>query len=58
MSSTTRTGSGRLSYTIPANLGAARSATLTIAGRSIVVNQAAATVPTPANLRIVRGTDN
>jgi hypothetical protein len=54
VSSSTRTGSGSLSYTIPANLGAARSATLTIAGRAINVNQAAAAVPTPSNFRILR----
>jgi hypothetical protein len=58
MSSSTRTGSGTLTYTIPANLGVSRSATLTIAGRSIVVNQAAAPVPAPANFRIVRGARN
>jgi len=55
MSSSTRTGSGSLSYTIPANPGAARSVTLTIAGRSIVVNQATATVPAPSNFRIIKG---
>jgi hypothetical protein len=58
MSSDTRTGSGTLSYTIPANLGGARSATLTIAGRSIAVNQAAAVVPAPSNFHIVRGGGN
>ena len=57
MPSTTQTGSGPLAYTIAANPGLARSATLTIAGRQIVVAQAAAAtgpVPAPANLRVVR----
>jgi hypothetical protein len=57
MPSTNQTGSGPLAYTIAANPGLARSATLTIAGRQVVVAQAAAAtgpVPPPANLRVVR----
>jgi hypothetical protein len=53
----TQTGFGPLAYTIAANPGLARSATLTIAGRQVVVAQAAAAtgvVPAPANLRVVR----
>ena len=50
-----QTGPGSLSYTIAANTGAARSATLTIAGKSVLVSQAANTLPAPpTNLRIVR----
>jgi len=57
MPATTQAGSGPLAYTIAANPGLARSATLTIAGRQVVVAQAAAAtgvVPAPANLRVVR----
>jgi hypothetical protein len=54
MATTTRTGSGTLSYTIAANNEAARSVTLTIAGKSIVVNQSAATMLPPSNFRIVK----
>ena len=55
--STGQTGSGSLAYTVAANAGLARSATLTIAGRQVVVAQAAGDtgpVPAPANLRVVR----
>jgi hypothetical protein len=44
---------GTLAYTIASNPGAARSATLTVAGKTITVNQGAAAVPPPVNLRIV-----
>ena len=57
MPATTQTGSGPLAYTIAANPGLARSATLTIAGRQVVVAQAAGAtqpLPAPANLRVVR----
>jgi hypothetical protein len=57
MPSTTQTGSGPLAYTVAANPGLARSATLTIAGRQVVVAQAAAAtgpLPAPGNLRVVR----
>jgi hypothetical protein len=54
--STMRTGSGTLNYSIAANTGAARSATLTVAGQSITVNQAGGGPPAPpSNLRIVVG---
>ena len=53
MATTTGTGSGTLSCTIAANNEAARSVTLTIAGKSIVVNQSAASMPPPSNFRIV-----
>ena len=50
-----QTGPGPLSYAIAANTGAARSATLTIAGISVLVSQGANTIPAPPlNLRIVR----
>ena len=49
-----RTGPAQLSYTVAANTGTVRSVTLTVAGRPIVVNQAAASPPSvPQNLRIV-----
>jgi hypothetical protein len=54
MSTTSHTGSGTLSYTIAANAGESRAATLTIAGKSITVNQSAPPVPTPTNFRIMR----
>jgi hypothetical protein len=52
-----RTGPGTLAYTVAPNTGVARSATLTIAGRPVVVNQAAAGAapPTPANFRVLTG---
>ena len=50
-----QTGPGTLSYTIAANTGAARSVTLTIAGKPVLVSQGANTPPAPpSNLRIVR----
>lgn len=50
-----QTGPGSLSYTIATNTGAARSATLAIAGKSVLVSQGANTIPAPpANLRVVR----
>ena len=57
MPSTAQTGPGTLSYVIAPNLGASRSVTLTIAGRQVTVDQSAAVVPTPSNLRIVGGSD-
>jgi hypothetical protein len=53
MSSTAQTGSGTLSYVITPNLGAARSVTLTVAGRQVTVAQSAAVVPAPSNVHIV-----
>jgi hypothetical protein len=50
----TRTGSGTLSYAIAANPDAARSVTLTIAGKLIPVAQMAPPLPAPANFRIVK----
>ncbi len=50
-----QTGPGPLSYAIATNTGAARSATLTIGGISVLVSQGANTIPAPPlNLRIVR----
>jgi Putative binding domain, N-terminal len=49
-----QTGPGTLSYTVAANLGVARTATLTIAGQPLVINQSAAAVLPPANVRIIR----
>jgi hypothetical protein len=46
------TGNGTVSYTVAANTGAARSATLTIGGKAFTVSQAGISVPstpTPAN---------
>lgn len=57
MPSTAQTGPGTLSYVIAPNLGAARSVTLTIAGRQVTVDQSAAVVPAPSNLRIVGGSE-
>jgi hypothetical protein len=42
-----------LSYTIAANIAPARSATLTIAGKAIVVRQEAPVITPPGNFRIV-----
>ena len=54
MTTASQSGPGSLAYTVAANTGAARSATLTIAGRPVVVNQAAVAVPpAPANFRVV-----
>ena len=50
----TQTGPGTLTYTVASNQGAARSASLTVAGTTVLVNQAAsAAPPPPANLRVV-----
>jgi hypothetical protein len=47
--------SGTVAYSVPAYKGtSARSATITIAGLSIGVEQAAATLTPPTNLRIVK----
>lgn len=53
MASTGTTGSGTLSFTIAANIAPARSATLTIAGKSVVVKQGAPVIAAPGNFRIV-----
>jgi Putative binding domain, N-terminal len=48
-------GSGNVSYTVAVNTGAARTATLTIGGKSVTVTQAVSTRPNPpSNLRIVK----
>jgi hypothetical protein len=47
------TGTGTLRYTIAANIEPARTVTLTIAGKSIVIKQSAPVVPRPTNFRIV-----
>jgi hypothetical protein len=50
---TSRTGTGGVSFTIAANPGAARSATVVVAGRSIPVTQAGTTtLSAPSNVRI------
>ena len=41
------TGSGTFTFSVDANTGAARSGTLTVAGRVITFNQAAAVTPPP-----------
>lgn len=49
-------GSGNVKYTVTANSGAARSTTLTIAGKTVTINEAAAAVvtpPAPQRLRVV-----
>jgi hypothetical protein len=48
-----------MSLTIAANIEPARTATLTIAGKPIVIKQGAPVVPRPGNFRIVtkRGGD-
>jgi uncharacterized repeat protein (TIGR01451 family) len=43
-SASTGSGSARLTYLVAANTGAARSATLTVAGRSFLVDQSAAAI--------------
>jgi hypothetical protein len=45
---TTGTGSGTVTVTVPANGGAARTTTISIAGRSVTVSQAPAEAPPPA----------
>ncbi len=47
-SATGGTGNGSLTYAVTANTGAARSGTLTVAGQTFTVNQAAAAAPTVA----------
>ena len=49
-----RTGPRTLSYTVAANLGPGRTATLTIAGQPFVITQNGAAVLPPVNLRIIR----
>ena len=44
-SASSGTGSGTVSFSVAANTGAARSGSLSIAGQSVTVNQAAATTP-------------
>ena len=41
------TGNGTVSFTVANNTGAARTGTLTIAGRAFTVTQAASSSPTP-----------
>jgi hypothetical protein len=54
-----RTGSGTVNYSAAANSGAARSATFTIGGTTMTVNQAGGNAPgiptAPSNLRVVTG---
>jgi hypothetical protein len=54
IATTGQSGPHQLSYTVAANTGPARSATLTVAGRPVVVNQTGAPAPPPpGNLRVV-----
>jgi hypothetical protein len=54
ISSATNTGSGTIGYTVAPNTGAARSAIVLIAGKSVTFSQAEATAPVaPGNLRLV-----
>lgn len=54
MARATRTGSGSLAWSVTANTGNTRTATLRIGGQSIGVTQASGTPPTaPANLRFI-----
>ena len=56
VTSATGSGIGQANYTVANNTGAARSGTLTVAGQTVTVTQAAGTTPptSPANLRIIR----
>jgi all-beta uncharacterized protein len=49
---TSRTGTGGASFTIAANPGAARTATVVVAGRSITISQAGTTLSAPQGVRI------
>jgi hypothetical protein len=54
IATTAQSGPSQLSYTVARNTGPARSATLTVAGRPVVVNQASAPPPPPpGGLRVV-----
>ena len=54
LATTGQSGPSQLSYTVAANTGPARSATLTVAGKAVVVNQTSAPPPaTPGNLRFM-----
>jgi hypothetical protein len=54
IATTGQSGPSQLSYTVAKNTGPARSATLTVAGQPVVVNQSSAPLPPPpSNLRIV-----
>jgi hypothetical protein len=57
ISNGSQTGSGNVSYTAAANTTAtARTATLLVAGRNVVITQAAPTPPVaPRNMRFVGG---
>jgi 3-keto-L-gulonate-6-phosphate decarboxylase len=56
VSTGTITGSGGLPYSVAENTGPARSATIVVAGRSIVVSQAEGTnVSAPVGFRIDGG---
>jgi hypothetical protein len=56
MATTTRTGSGMLSYTIAPNSGSeARTATLSIGGKAVTVTQSAAAPAPPSGFRVIDG---
>jgi hypothetical protein len=50
VSGTPGTGSGAITYAVAANTGAARSTTLTVAGRPVTITQAAPAAPPPPPL--------
>jgi hypothetical protein len=56
--SVTGSGIGQVNYTVAANTGAARTGTMTVAGKTVTFNQSGTTTETqptpPTNLRIVR----
>jgi hypothetical protein len=53
LATTGQGGPTQLSYTVAPNTGPARSATLTVAGRAVVVNQTSPMPPAPGNVRVV-----
>ena len=55
MSTATRTGSGQLAYTITANTGAVRTATVTINGVTVTVTQSSGAPPPPSGFRVIGG---
>jgi hypothetical protein len=52
----TGSGIGQVNYTVAANTGAARTGTMTVAGQTVTITQAAQPTPPapPNNLRIIR----
>jgi hypothetical protein len=58
VTSATGSGIGQVNFTVAANTGAARTGTMTVAGQTVTLSQAAGTQTappaSPANLRIIR----